>query len=260
MNEWTITTIDFTQAYLNAKLSEELWVTLPGKSVKKLERALYGLKQAGLQWNRTYTDAIIQREHWKRSNHDDCLFYALNPKGQQIAIVWLYVDDSALMGDWEEETLEMKSYPLKRFPGRDLGIMKNYVGMQVEYTHEGGIFVHQKDYAKKLVTEFLGQAARTAKTPLEKGADMSAVKKGEEALNLEKHSYRRALGQILYLATTTRPDLSTSARENCHGQLSTYNTALEIPATCFGIYIYQPRIRTVLPKITAYNIQPQRIQ
>ncbi len=50
------------------------------------------------------------------------------------------------MGDWEEETLEMKSYLLKRFPGGDLGIKKKYVRMQVEYTHEGGIFVLQKDY------------------------------------------------------------------------------------------------------------------
>ncbi len=87
MNEWTITTIDFTQAYLNAKLSEEFWVTLPDKSVKELERALHGLKQAGLQWNRTYIDVIIQGGHWKRSNRDDCLCYALNPKGKQIAIL-----------------------------------------------------------------------------------------------------------------------------------------------------------------------------
>ncbi len=75
-----------------------------------------------------------------------------------------------------------------------------------------GVWCHF-NYAKKLITEFLGQAARTAKTPLEKGADMSAMKKGEETLNQEKHPYRRALGQILYLATTTRPDLSNSARE-----------------------------------------------
>ncbi len=86
---WGITTIDFTQVYLNTTLEEDLWITLPGKSVKKLKRALYGLKQAGLQWNRTYTDAITKREHWKRSNYDDCLFYAISPRDKRIAILWI---------------------------------------------------------------------------------------------------------------------------------------------------------------------------
>ncbi len=202
-----INTIDFTQAYLNATLQEDLWVILPDMSVKKLKRALYGLKQAGIQWNRTYADAIMQREHWKCSNYDDCLFYAISPRDKRIAILWVYVDDSAQTGDWEEETQNMKEHLLQKFPGKDLGSIQNYLGMEVERKPEGGIFIHQREYTKKVVREFLGEVARPARTPMEKGADLSPKKKNEEPLDMIKYPYRRALGQILYIANTTRPDL-----------------------------------------------------
>ncbi len=210
---WNINTIDFTQAYLNATLQEDLWVTLPDMSVKKLKRALYGLKQAGIQWNRTYADAIMQREHWKCSNYDDCLFYAISPRDKRIAILWVYVDDSAQTGDWEEETQNMKEHLLQKFPGKDLGSIQNYQGMEVERKHEGGIFIHQREYTRKVVREFLGEVARPARMPMEKGTDLSPKKKNEEPLDMIKYPYRRALGQILYIANTTHPDLSNAARE-----------------------------------------------
>ncbi len=42
---------------------------------------------------------------------------------------------------------------------------------------------------------------------------MSPKKETEEPLDMVKYPYRRALGQILYLANTTCPDLSNAARE-----------------------------------------------
>ncbi len=112
-----------------------------------MKRALYDLKQAGLEWGRTYSDYIIQRKHWKRSNYDDCVFYARNQVKDEIAILWVYVDDSGLTGNWNTEIAMMKKDLLQRFPGRDLGEPKFYVGMQVE-RRDSGIFIHQTDFAK----------------------------------------------------------------------------------------------------------------
>ncbi len=209
---WKIHTLDFTQAYLNARLKEDIWVTLPDKRVVKLNRALYGLKQAGLEWERTYSSYVIQHKHWKRSDFDDCVFYAINPVNGEVAILWVYVDDSGLTGSWNTEIARMKTGLLLKFPGRDLGEPKLYVGMQIE-NRSDGIFIHQTDYAKGIVSRYLGHSARTARTLMEKGANMSPRCTTEDPLNLERYPYRRVLGQLLYLANNTRPDLSNSVRE-----------------------------------------------
>ncbi len=84
--------------------------------------------------------------------------------------------------------------------------------MQVE-RRDSGIFIHQTDFAKRIVSRLLGSAVKTAKTPLEKGSDLSPRLETEEQLNLDRYPYRRALGQLLYLANCTCPDLSNSVRE-----------------------------------------------
>ncbi len=210
---WTITTLDFEQAYLNAKLNEDLWVELPNKEIKKLRRALYGLKQAGNKWQETYTKHILRRDPWKQSKYDECVFFANDPKEKHIAILWIYVDDSGFTGDWIDETQKAKRHLLEAFSGRDIGIPNTYVGMELTY-RENGMLVHQKSYAEGIVKEHLGNAAREANTPLQKGADLSPRNtKTEEPLDVENYPYRRALGQILYLANMTRPDLSNAVRE-----------------------------------------------
>ncbi len=39
---------------------------------------------------------------------DDCVFYAKNPLSNEIAILWVYVDDSGLTGNWDTEITMMK--------------------------------------------------------------------------------------------------------------------------------------------------------
>ncbi len=53
---WKVNSLDFTQAYLNASVTESLWVTLPGGQTVRLQKALYGLKQAGYEWEKTYSN------------------------------------------------------------------------------------------------------------------------------------------------------------------------------------------------------------
>ncbi len=102
---WNIYALDFTQAYLNASVTEMLWVTLPDGQIVRLQKALYGLKQAGYEWEKTYSNHVLQREFWKRSQYDECIFFAVSPTSNKIAIVWSYVDDCGLSGNWEDEIM-----------------------------------------------------------------------------------------------------------------------------------------------------------
>ncbi|CAN0510603.1 unnamed protein product, partial [Discosporangium mesarthrocarpum] len=41
---WNISLLDFTQAYLNAPLQEDIWLELPDGRIVKARKAIYGLK------------------------------------------------------------------------------------------------------------------------------------------------------------------------------------------------------------------------
>ncbi len=87
-----------------------------------------------------------------------------------------------------------------------------YVGIQLELRHDG-IFLHQKQYARNVVENFLGSFSRRAKTPIQKGADLTPRTSEEEALDSEKYPYRRVVGKILYIANMSRPDIANAASE-----------------------------------------------
>ncbi len=99
MAGWDVIILDFTRAYTNANIDENLWVILPDESTRKLKKALYGLKQAGLQWARTCSSHILSRKNWVKSNYDECVFYSTNTVDCRIAILWIYVDDCGLTGN-----------------------------------------------------------------------------------------------------------------------------------------------------------------
>ncbi len=102
---WGVRTMDFTQAYLNAPLRETIYVKNLDGSTGRLNKALYGLKQAGNEWNKTLKEHILEKESWKVSNFDNCIFFALS--GQKIAILAVYVDDLLITGSWNAEIKNM---------------------------------------------------------------------------------------------------------------------------------------------------------
>ena len=46
---WELRGLDFKQAYLNANLSEDIWLELPNGEVVKALKAIYGLRQSAME-------------------------------------------------------------------------------------------------------------------------------------------------------------------------------------------------------------------
>jgi hypothetical protein len=92
--------VDFTNAFAQADLEEELYVQLPPGSesktgedtVLRLNKSLYGLVQAPLSWY-TYLCKGLDECGFTPSQHDPCLFY--NKEG---VMVLVYVDDCIFFG------------------------------------------------------------------------------------------------------------------------------------------------------------------
>jgi hypothetical protein len=88
--------IDFTQAFLQAKLKEYIYLRFPAgfehkteNWALKLKRNLYGLVQASRNWFLKLS-AIYERLGFKQSKSDPCLFL------RKDMIIVLYTDDCLL--------------------------------------------------------------------------------------------------------------------------------------------------------------------
>jgi len=97
-----------------------------------------------------------------------------------------------------------------------LGIARQFVGLQIEYTDDG-IVIHQTNYAHKIVDMFLPPNSRPVATPIAPNTHI-----GTEPLPSDdewEHSperklpYRQVVGSLLSLATGTRPDLLYPTKE-----------------------------------------------
>ena len=88
--------IDITQAYLQAQVTEDLYMMVPpgisptdtsGQRICcKLQRTLYGLRQSGREWGNLLA-AFLLDFGFKRSTIDTCLFFY----GDREALLWVAV-------------------------------------------------------------------------------------------------------------------------------------------------------------------------
>ena len=96
--------------------------------VYRLKKALYGLKQAPRAWYSRIDNYMIKNGFCIRSI-EPTLYTKVNEHGQ-ILIVCLYVDDMIFTCDLELD--EFKAAMMKEFEKKDLGLMKYFLGIEVE--------------------------------------------------------------------------------------------------------------------------------
>ena len=149
--------MDVKSSFLSGILEEEIYVQQPpgyeveGKedNVYRLKKALYGLKQAPRVWY-SRIDSYMIKNGFCRSIIEPTLYPKVNEHGH-ILIVCLHVDDMIFIGDLELH--EFKVAMMKELEMTDLGLMKYFLGIEVEQS-EKGIFVFQNKYARDLLKRF----------------------------------------------------------------------------------------------------------
>jgi hypothetical protein len=120
-------------AYLNGKLLEELYLSLPdGIDIKlgqcgHLKRLLYRLKQAGRTWNLTL-DKALGKLGFTRLDAKTCLYVYRDGKGS-ICFLVVYIDNLLLAASSRQFMDKIKSTLSKRFHMHDLGEVKFILGI-----------------------------------------------------------------------------------------------------------------------------------
>ena len=98
--------------------------------------------------------------------------------------------------------MSIKSSLHSDFSMTDLGLLKQFIGLEIEQ-YEQGIKVSKKNYVVDLLLKFKIVEFKAAKCPLLSGIKLGEV--GESPL-VDNSLYKQLVGSLLYL-THYRPDL-----------------------------------------------------
>jgi len=210
--------MDVTTAFLNGDLEEEIYMQPPeGQEdckpgmVWKLERSLYGLKQSPRCWNTTIHNFLTDQGFTRSLT--DYATYTRGARKDQV-ILALYVDDLLIMGEDLNQVLQVKSALSSRFEMVDFGEVKTVLGMRITRNRTIGVLaVDQKKYAQGVLEKFSMASCKPLNLPM--SGDNQLVKAQGAFTEWEKQSmasvpYRSAVGSLMYLMVSTRPDLAAA--------------------------------------------------
>ncbi|XP_025702787.1 uncharacterized mitochondrial protein AtMg00810-like [Arachis hypogaea] len=201
---------NFDNAFLNGMLAENVYMhqsdqfASPDLSmVCKLHKAIYGLKQAPRAWFNTLANTL-KYFGFENTKFDHSLF--VRRTNTSILYLLAYVDDIILTGssNFDIDTLILELN--KIFPLKDLGKLRYFVGLEVNYLDSGRVLLSQSKYASELLKKSRMSGLNSMPTPM-----ISSLKLTQNDSNIyedPKH-YRSIVGALQYL-TITHSELSYS--------------------------------------------------
>jgi len=153
LENWDIEALDVKTAFLYGDLEADVYMTQPEgyvvknqeKKVYKLVKAIYGLKQASWAWNKQ-ADKSLKGLGFDRCLSDSGVY--IRKKDKSILVVVLYVDDILFMGSDSSELQKAKQAFMKLWECRDLGKVKDYLGMRINYNKEQRILIIHRSRRK----------------------------------------------------------------------------------------------------------------
>lgn len=218
--------MDTETAYLNAEMEKTVYIELPptftsGAPNKtcRLNMALYGTIQAGRWWN-IKLDEMLQADGAHKTVADPCMYkWDQDEHGLICAIV--HVDDIAIFAPTIGGVDMVKGIVKKSFEIRDLGEVTDFLGMRVKRDRASKMLaLSNPGHTDALLNSFGMNEASSKMTPLQPGTypiHTSGIPLPPD------NRYAEVIGSLLYLSSTTRPDISFAV-----GYLSRYMSNPEV--------------------------------
>lgn len=213
---------DFKTAFLTASLVETVYMDQPTgyeqqgsgqrKLVAHLLKAIYGLKQASTAfYDRASTFFATLGLH--PTEADSCLFVG-SINGRRLMLI-LYVDDFIIAGSKEDVTAIMTAIKSEfTIDGRgnlDSGMI---LGIQVKRDRAlRTITITQQRYITDVLERFDMVNAKPARTPMDEHKQLiinNETHSKDDIRSVDQTQYLQAVGSLMYLMVSTRPDLSYS--------------------------------------------------
>lgn len=221
-NNLFVEQMDVETAFLNGYVKSEVYVNQPegyetgDNKVYKLLKALYGLKESPRVWYDCF-DKFIKTLNFVRSNYDYCLY--VNRASKDPIYILIFVDDFLICSKDKNKIEEVKTSLMNRFAMKDLGKIKSYIGIDIDYNDDKNVMtLNQTKYIESLAAKYNLENSRLYDTPMETNLKL------EQAMEVDENiKYRNIIGELLYISTGTRPDVAYSVNylsryQSCYNQ------------------------------------------
>ncbi|CAI5928157.1 unnamed protein product [Closterium sp. NIES-65] len=211
--DYELHSLDFSTAFLQGSLHEEIWLrrppgftgTFPPGTQWSLRRPVYGLRQAPREWHDTLRTTLAALG-FAPSTADPSLFLRTDTSLPPFYIL-VYADDLVFATADTAGLAYVKSELLKRHTCTDLGELRSYLGLQITRDRaRRTITLTQSHMVQQVLQRFGFTYSSPQATPLPTRHSLSALPSDESVES--SGPYAELVGCLMYLMTCTRPDLA----------------------------------------------------
>ncbi|CAI5981533.1 unnamed protein product [Closterium sp. NIES-65] len=211
--DYELHSLDFSTAFLQGSLHEEIWLrrppgftgSFPPGTQWSLRRPVYGLRQAPREWHDTLRTTLAALG-FAPSTADPSLFLRTDTSLPPFYIL-VYVDDLVFATADTAGLAYVKSELQKRHTCTDLGELRSYLGLQITRDRaRRTITLTQSHMVQQVLQRFGFTYSSPQATPLPTRHSLSALPSDESVES--SGPYAELVGCLMYLMTCTRPDLA----------------------------------------------------
>ncbi|CAI7928567.1 unnamed protein product, partial [Closterium sp. NIES-54] len=212
-HDYELHSLDFSTAFLQGSLHEEIWLrrppgftgSFPAGTQWILWRPVYGLRQAPREWHDTLRTTLAALG-FVPSTTDPSLFLRTDTSLPPFYVL-VYVDDLVFATSDTKALTLVKSEVKKRHTCTDLGELRSYLGLQITRDRaRRTITLTQSHMVHHVLQRFGSQYSSPQHTPLSTSHSLSAPP-SDESVD-PSGPYPELVGCLMYLMTCTRPDLA----------------------------------------------------
>src|ERR1700754_2397550 len=221
LEDLEIESIDISSAFLNGEIDADVYMEQPegfpqgdkGK-VLRLLKSIYGLCQSPRLWHKKL-DEVLCNQLGFRKIKSDASVWVYDLDGVRI-IVPVFVDDMTLVSKSKEQVDQLKQDLRKFFKLRDLGPTEFLLGVKIERDRSHRrLQLSQRQYTLDVLKRYGFDTCSPVSTPMLPGTRLShdqCPTKPEDVEAMRSVPYAHAVGSLMYLAISTRPDIAHSVR------------------------------------------------
>ena len=207
---WTALSIDFDNAFVQAKLDKPVWIHFPrgfgsckgNTHLKclKLNRSLYGMATAPRLFYNHLFRSLVDKLKFVPCELDPCFLFRAD------CIMIVYCDDVGIAAK-DLATIEKVVEDLR---AEDLeltveGTFEDYLSVKYTRFDDGTINMTQSG----LIEKVLGAAGMSNCKPCKTPANVNALATDPDGEPIDEDwNYRSIIGMLIYLSTNTRPDIT----------------------------------------------------
>ncbi|GJS77797.1 retrovirus-related pol polyprotein from transposon TNT 1-94 [Tanacetum coccineum] len=205
--EFVVYQMDVKSAFLNGKISEEVYVQQPPgfessefpDHVCKLDKSLYRLKQAPRAWYKTLSTFLIQHKFVRGTINNTLFIYKTK---SDVIIVQIYVDDIIFGSTSVKLSKQFAKLMTKKYEMSMMGELTYFLGFQI-IQDSRGISICQEKYVKDLLKTYDLVDCASVKCPMLPPNNLGP---DESGVSVNETLFKGVIGSLMYLIASI-PDI-----------------------------------------------------